>query len=380
MQRRSFLLGAVFQQQAPTPPLLLITPDEAARLKPPARLRSMRDKALAQAPLSVTFHRPGPLSKAGPHDFFSEGPYWWPDPNKPGGPYIRKDGQVNPDRFNDNDRDLSRLSETVFTLGLAAYFLKDRAAAARAWLLLDTWFLAPATLMNPSFEFGQAIRGVSEGRGIGIIDARPLIWCVQGIVLLHAAFPDEPRMAGLRAWFTQFVTWLTTSKKGLDERDNGNNHSTWWTAQVAAYAVFCGDQKNELAAYAHYRDVLVPKQLRPDGAAPEEEARTRSLSYSVMNLDAFALLCRIAHNRGVDLWSHKTKEGAGVLTSAAYIIPFLDGTKPWTKQQITPIDKIRGYFPGLAGLATRNESWLALQRRSGPLGGPWGVLLEMLLQ
>ncbi len=187
-------------------------------------------------------------------------------------------------------------------------------------------------------------------------------------------------MKGLRAWFAQYVNWLTTSKKGTDERDNGNNHSTWWAAQVAAYSVFCGDQKAERAAYEQYRTAIVPKQLRPDGSAPAEEARTRSLSYSVMNLDGFSLLCRIAQNRGVDLWSYKTNEGAGVLTSAAYIIPFLDGSKPWTKQQITPVDRIRGYFPGLAGLATRNDSWLTLQRKLGPPNGAWGVLLEMLIQ
>ena len=159
MRRRSFLLGAVFHQAAPPPPLLLITTAEAARLKPPARLKTLRDQAIQQEPLSVTFHRPGPLSKAGPHDFFSEGPYWWPNPANPTGPYIRKDGQVNPDRFENNDRDLNRMSETVCTLGLAAYFHKDRAAAAHAWQLLDTWFLASATLMNPNLEFGQAIRG-----------------------------------------------------------------------------------------------------------------------------------------------------------------------------------------------------------------------------
>jgi len=380
MRRRSFLLGAVFQQAAPPPPLLLITTAEAARLKPPARLKTLRDQAIQQEPLSVTFHRPGPLSKAGPHDFFSEGPYWWPNPANPTGPYIRKDGQVNPDRFENNDRDLNRMSETVCTLGLAAYFHKDRAAAAHAWQLLDTWFLAPATLMNPNLEFGQAIRGVTEGRGIGIIDTRPLIWCVQGALLLQAAFPDQPRMNALRAWFASFTTWLTTSKKGIDERDNGNNHSTWWAAQVAAYAVFCHDEKAERLAYAQYRNTIVPNQLRPDGAAPEEEARTRSLSYSAMNLDGFAILCRIAANRGTDLWTYKAKDGAGVLTSAAYLIPFLEGAAAWTKPQITPIDKIRPYFPGLAGLATHNKSWLALQRKIGPLNGPWGVILEMLLQ
>src|SRR4029077_16104564 len=31
-------------------------------------------------------------SAGGPHDFFSEGDYWWPDPKNPDGPYIQRDG------------------------------------------------------------------------------------------------------------------------------------------------------------------------------------------------------------------------------------------------------------------------------------------------
>mgnify|MGYP003331387867 CR=1 FL=1 len=29
------------------------------------------------------------------HDFYSEGDYWWPDPENPGGRYIGRDGETN---------------------------------------------------------------------------------------------------------------------------------------------------------------------------------------------------------------------------------------------------------------------------------------------
>jgi len=386
MDRRCFLKGAALAGAAlrldaqENPRLILTTKEEAARLKHPSKLAEAAKRAMTLGPWSVTFKRPGALSEAGPHDFFSEGPYWWPDPANPKGPYIRRDGQTNPERFTANDDDMGAMSEAVFALGLAAYFLKDREAAARAWRVLQVWFLDEATRMTPHLEYGQAIRGVTPGRGIGIIDSRPLIWCVLGAALLEASFPNSAASTGLRSWFGRYVEWLTTSRKGTDERDNGNNHSTWWAAQVAAYSVFCGNGQAEKSAYALYRDVLVPKQLRPDGSAPAEEARTRSLAYSVMNLDGFAMLCRIAEKRGVDLWSFKTKDGAGVLTSAEYIVPFLIEPRKWTKPQITPADKVRGYFPGLAGMATKRREWVELQRKLGVPGNSWGTLFGMMLE
>ena len=40
------------------------------------------------------------------HDYMSQAPYWWPDPTKPdGSPYIRKDGERNPeiDKITDHE-------------------------------------------------------------------------------------------------------------------------------------------------------------------------------------------------------------------------------------------------------------------------------------
>ena len=88
------------------PSLILFDSASAARARDfakrdrPAVIDKLATEALRPAPWSVTMHRPSGLGvTAGPHDYVSEGPYWWPDPKNPGGPYIRKDGQRNPDRF-----------------------------------------------------------------------------------------------------------------------------------------------------------------------------------------------------------------------------------------------------------------------------------------
>ena len=59
------------------------------------------------------------------HDYMSLGSYWWPDPSKPDGlPYIRKEGQRNPETLTDEvDRySMAKLLRNVESLGWAYYF------------------------------------------------------------------------------------------------------------------------------------------------------------------------------------------------------------------------------------------------------------------
>ena len=65
-------------------------------------------------------------SAGGLPDFFSEGDYWWPDPKKSDGkPYIRKDGQVNPEREKYDQPTLEAMSMAVENLSLAYFFTGD---------------------------------------------------------------------------------------------------------------------------------------------------------------------------------------------------------------------------------------------------------------
>ena len=73
-------------------------------------IRREADKALREGPWSVLDKKRVP-SSGDKHDYLSVGPYWWPDPSKPDGlPYIRRDGQVNPERY---EYDSAGLKKTV---------------------------------------------------------------------------------------------------------------------------------------------------------------------------------------------------------------------------------------------------------------------------
>jgi hypothetical protein len=371
--------------------LLMLTAEEADRIRKaipeatgrlPERAQQLRVLAageLKKGPWSVTTHRPE-IYKVVPHDYFSEGPYFWPDPKNPKGPYIRHDGQRNPDRFVHNHNDLGAMATCVLTMGAAAWFLEDVRMARHAMEILSAWFLDPNTRMNPHLEHGQAIRGVNDGRGTGLIDTVSLIHCVQGILLLEKAGRMDAAMSdGLRHWFSQFLTWMTTSAKGKAEGKSGNNHATWWTAQVAAYATLTRNQDVRDMAWERYKTYLAPEEIQPDGSCPREEARTNSLSYSVFNADAFATLCRIAQSWGVDLWTFETPKGIGYQKLARYVEPYVLHPEKWKGQQISPFKNDSCVFLGLAGVGLHAKDLLDAHRSLPRADSPWVTFVDLIL-
>jgi hypothetical protein len=296
-------------------------------------------RALAVPPQSVIQKHRVPES-GDRHDYMSFAPYSWPDTTKPGGlPYINRDGQVNPASRVDSDRQpFGLMSDAVETLALAYFLSDDEAYARHAALLLRTWFLDSATRMNPNLKYGQAIPGVTVGRGIGLIDTRGLAQVVDAVALLRGS-PSWTRAddAGMRAWSRAFLTWMRTSKLGHDEETTKNNHGTWYDVQVTSLALFVGDTAEARAAVERGRD-HIEKQILPDGRQPAELARTRSLSYSVFNVDAHTRLAELARFVGVDLWHYRSPSGGSLRAAILYLAPYADERTQWPGQQITPVE------------------------------------------
>jgi len=353
---------------------------QAVRRNPPVSLNVLVDEALRAGPWSVTSHRPE-VPGVGPNDYFSEGLYWWPDPQNPEGPFIRKDCHRNPNRFAANAKDLKALSEALLVLGYGAYMLGRPECAKHACDLITVWFVEPGTRMNPNLEFGQAVRGISSGRARGIIETVELIFAAQGILLLEASGNLDARLAhSVRQWFAEYLQWLTTSEKGRHEKNATNNHATWWTAQVSAFALFTGDAGAQRLAWDHYREYLVPGQLREDGSCPSEEARPAALGYSAMNLDGFAAICRLAQTAGIDLWNFKTELDIGVERGFRYLVPYILQPSTWRKQQIEPYRSDRVLFPGLAGIAYNSAELLSAYDQLPRSQAPWIQFMDLVIR
>jgi hypothetical protein len=314
---------------------------DAVALRPALdRLRAEADSALHAGPFSVMDKRRIPPS-GDKHDYISMGPYWWPDPGKPNGlPYIRRDGQRNPEREQDYDSPrLSRMLGAVNTLALAYAFTNDERYARHAANLLRTWFLDPATRMNPNLEYAQEIPGITQGRGIGIIDTNGLPLLLDDIVLLRRSASWTARDGeGMRVWLAAFLRWLRTSKHGHDESEAQNNHGSWYDAQVAALALFAGDSALARDVVEASKTRRIARQISADGSQPLELERTRSLSYSVFNLKALMQLAEIGRHVGIDLWHYEAPEGGSIRKALDYLAPYADPTRNWSGTQITPVE------------------------------------------
>jgi hypothetical protein len=292
-----------------------------------------------RAPRSVLDKELAPPS-GNKHDYYSFGPYWWPDPNSPNGlPYIRRDGEVNSAVERTDFATFRDTIRNVDLLAMYGFYTGDETASSAVARQLRVWFLDEATRMNPHLEYAQAIPGICDGRGIGLIDTAKLCLLPDVTELLRAsgslALADE---SALLAWLETYLDWMLTSEHGKAEAREHNNHGTWYDAQIATFAL--ATKRLDIA-----REVLenVPSRrfathIAPDGSQPHELTRTNSFGYSCYNLEGMFHLARLGEHVGLDLWSWEGENGATLRKALEFLAPYADAAREWPYPQIVPRD------------------------------------------
>ena len=294
-----------------------------------ARIITAADKYLHEEPATIT-SAVADRSAGGIHDFYSEGDYWWPDPENPDGPYIRKDGLTNPGNFTAHREALLRLSRQAAALVAAYKITGDVKYAYKAIEHLEAWFVNPETMMNPNLQYAQAIKGLYTGRGIGIIDTIHLVEIAQAVIVLENADDvDFKNIEAVKNWFSKYLAWLTTSQYGKDERDNGNNHSTCWALQVAGFAKLTGNKEQLNYCRDMFINVLLPGQMAEDGSFPQELARTKPYGYSLFNLDVMSVLCLIISDENNNYWEYTTADGKNMKKGMEFMYPYIKDKNSW---------------------------------------------------
>ncbi len=292
------------------------------------RVVNAADTLLDKKPITVTAAR-SERSLGGLHDYYSEGDYWWPDPDNPDGPYIRRDGLSNPGNFDDHRLAMRRLSIHAATLTAAYLLTKDEKYAQKAIEHMEAWFVADATRMSPNLLYSQAIKGRVSGRGIGIIDTIHLMEVARSAQVLEreGALRGE-KLEAIKSWFSDYVSWLTTHEYGISERDHPNNHGTWWTAQVAVFADFTGNDSIREFCREHFKNTLLPNQTAEDGSFPLELERTKPYNYALFNLDGMAMICHVLSTEGDDLWRHSV-DGKSIAKAMDFMFPYIKDKSTW---------------------------------------------------
>ncbi len=366
MKRRDFCLGtaaaaAAFGSAFATPGSLDLEAVDRARILKAA------NRYLLEAPTTITAFS-APRSPGSRHDYYSEADYWWPNPADPQGPYVRRDGYSNPDKFTAHREAVIRLGVQLPALAAAFKVTGQARYAEHAEKHLRAWFVSPDTRMNPNLEHAQAIIGVNTGRGIGVIDTLHLVEVARAVSVLGAARSNVAVYGPTVAWFDAYLTWMTTSPNGVDERNQRNNHGTCWALQAAEFARLTGRSAELDVARARIK-ALIPGQIAADGSQPLELARTKPYGYCLFNLDVLATCAHVLSTPADDLWTYKGEAGGSIANALAWIAPFIADKSAWPKPP--DVEAWAGWpvrQPSLlfGGLALGRRDYLALWARLDP--------------
>jgi hypothetical protein len=319
-------------------------------------------------PHTITSY-PSPKSPGGLHDFFSQADYFWPKPNDPDGPYVNRDGQSNPDNFNEHRKAMIALSIQMPALTAAWMLTRNQRFGQHAVDHLRAWFIAPGTRMTPNLEFSQGVHGVSTGRSYGIIDTLHLVEVARAASIVGPKLLSAAEYAALIDWFKSYLHWMKTSEKGIKEKDALNNHAVCWALQASEFARLVGDSDTRAEITEQYKAAFLKDQMGVDGSFPKELARTKPYSYSIFNFDVMAMLCQSLREPERDLFEFALPDGRGICKGAAFLYPYLKDKGTWPyKKDVEHFDSLPVRSPGVlfAGLTCDRDEYLRLWSRLNP--------------
>ena len=143
-------------------------------------------------------------------------------------PYIRRDGQVNPDvRTLPGNNAFSHATQATMLNALAYIITGSSHYSTNAVAYIRTLLLDFETGINPSAAYAQVIRGPpfdQQGGFEGVLDFRALVKVVNAVQLLRATSTsdwDAEVEQGLNDWATKYLAWLQGSQQGAKARSNG---------------------------------------------------------------------------------------------------------------------------------------------------------------
>jgi hypothetical protein len=273
------------------------------------------------------------------HDYASQAPYFWPNPNTADGcPYINKDGVRNPevDNYPDKLGSISLFNST-YALSLAWYYTGNPKYSSHAADIIRTWFLNSETAMKPNLDHAQIVPCANTGRSIGIIDfSQDYTEVLDAVAILNTGAPGWTKTdaQAFQAWNKQFLQWLAFSPFGIEEAAVKNNHGTYANMQITALALFTGNMSLARST-AELAKTFLNSQITANGSQPQELARTRSFHYSNFDLTAHLRWALTARKLGVDMFKYVGPQGQTLFKAVEFLVPAaVNGTEDWSYPEL----------------------------------------------
>ncbi len=308
-----------------------------------------------------------------PRDYISLSRYWWPDPSVKGGiPYIRFDGKSNPELEEYDYRKITELENTVTTLGMLFYITEKDSYAKRASEILKEWFLDSITGMNPNMIYAQYVPGMTTIRGTGILDARSILYALNGAKLIEGSkFWSNKDKIALQEWVKSFLNWMQNSPQGQMEYKAANNHGMWYDVTRMGMYLYLNDTIHLKSIINESLLKRLDEQQVNDGSFPQELARTLGLNYTTFVLDALYEASDIASKVGVDLWKQITVNGRSIERGVEFAYPYFMNPGKWPYQQISSYDSNRGSMAlYIAGLRLNRRDYINASKMIGYIPKP----------
>lgn len=339
-------------------------------------VRGIADRALAR-PISTPADKSRMPPSGDKRDYMSMGPYWWPDPAKRNGePYVRRDGQVNPEREGDGFdlRRLETFSNDMEALAIAYHHLGDMRYATKAADLARAWFVDSRTRMNPNLNHAQIIPGRSSGRAEGVIDAERLLAVVEAVGLLGPSETlSQQDQNAIEQWFGELVHWMATSPIGRAERAKTNNHGILYDVMLVDFALFARMDDVAKHVVREFPERRIAAQMTDAGELPQEMERTRSWHYAHLATGGMVQMAQLAECVGVDLWRWESPTGRSIAKSLAFLEPHQGDPSNWPKKDLDlSNDKRRATVARTGQNLFRMAAWGFEERDYEKAAEEWG--------
>ncbi|MBI1262561.1 MAG: hypothetical protein GC184_12655 [Rhizobiales bacterium] len=262
-------------------------------------------------------------------DYFSHMRYL----HKIGDLYLKKDGVTNPaavigtpeSRAYDRTAFYECLHHAM-GLALSGKALKRADHLQAAADILDKWFVAADTRMNPHGRYAQLNFQMSRKLDYpGLIDFRDL-WILPLIceILESENALSEGQQAAIRDWMRHFHQYLIQSDQGKAGITAKNNISTWLHLLRMSFALYAGEV-DMASLLIRESSLRFGQQCGKLGWQNEEMLRPLALHYSLFNATAWVLIAGLMRRTKNDFWQFEGVHGESVCQLLFFIQNNLQG-------------------------------------------------------